>query len=276
MNRVVVAALTFLLSGYGCVADQTTTEDERWSMDDTTAEAARLPSASRVCVDNRAGFVLSFEMWDTATNLVSRRSISYPTPGQSCLDMWTVQGIDEGHPIVTVVYAAGGTSQSLPPMTYTLASSGEEATASFTCSGSTFLFSCALGGVVQTLQPGPLVVSPSSPQSKLVQASGICVVNSGAFRMKARLWDTSTGVVGAWSEGFNHGDVVCLHADALEIKSGGDPFVLITYTQGGKGMSFRSVAYDSEAELASFACKGSTVVYECQLLGSTRRLPSLI
>jgi hypothetical protein len=235
-----------------------------------------LPLASRVCIDNRAGFVLSFELWDTATNLLSRRSTSYAAPGQSCLDMWTILDIEEGHPIVTVMYVEGGISQSLPPVIYGPASGGELVAASFSCSGTTFLPTCALGGVAQIAQPGALVAPPSSPQSLQVRASVICVVNFGGFRMRFRLWDTATGIIGAWSEAFDYSSNVCVNADTLEGTSGDNPLVLITSPQGGTDMSFRSVVYDAEASAATFNCHGTTVDYNCQLLGSARRLQILI
>jgi len=235
-----------------------------------------LVSASRVCVENRGGYVLSFEMWDTATNLLSRRSPSYAAPGQSCLSMWTILDIEEGHPIVTVVHAQGGIALSLPPVIYRPASGGEGAAANFTCSGTTRQPTCALGGAVQIAQPGALVVPPSSPQSILVRAAGFCVMNSGGFRMKFRLWDTATGIVGSWSGEFNRGSTVCANADTLGGISDGNPLVLITSPQGGTDMSFRSVVYDADSSSATFTCQGSTVDYNCELLGTARRLQNLI
>jgi hypothetical protein len=233
-------------------------------------------SASSVCIENKGGFRLSFEMWDTATNLLSRRSTSYAAPGQSCLDMWTILDIEEGHPIVTVVYFEGGVSLSLPPVTYSPASGGEGNAASYTCSGTTHTPACALGGAAQIAQPGALVVPPSSPQSIPLHANGVCVVNAGAFRMQFRLWDTATGAVGALSNSFDMGSHVCVNADTLGGTSAGNPLVLITSPQGGMDMSFRSVVYDAAASSATFTCSGSTVDYNCQLLGSARRLESLI
>jgi len=94
--------------------------------------------------------------------------------------------------------------------------------------------------------------------------------------MRIRLWDTATGIVGAWSEAFAYGSSKCVNADTLGGTSGGNPLVLITSPQGGKEMSFRSVVYDADASSATFACHGSTVDYSCQLLGSARRLQVLV
>ena len=35
---------------------------------------SNITSASRICVENKGGFVLSFDLWNTATNVLSRRS----------------------------------------------------------------------------------------------------------------------------------------------------------------------------------------------------------
>lgn len=233
-----------------------------------------LAPASRVCVENRGGFVLSFELWDTATNLLSRRSVSYASPGQSCLDLWAIQGIEEGHQIVTVVYAAGGITLSLPPLRYSPAASVEAAAVvDFSCKGTTHLFSCALGGSELDAQPGALVASPRSPDAMQVHGKGICVQNSGGFMLRVRLWDTATGAVTAWSDGFQQGGHTCVDAGGLKDVASGNPLVVIASPQGGTPTSFRSVLYDADATTSAlFVCSGSTADYDCKILGASRRL----
>jgi len=236
-----------------------------------------LAPASRVCVENRGGFMLSFELWDTATNLLSRRSFSYASPNRRCLDLWWIEGIEEGHPIVPVVYADGGISRSLPAVRYSPTPVDSAAEINFTCKGTTRQLSCALGEEEQHAQPGAHVVSPRSPESLQVSAKGVCVQNSGGFSLRVRLWDTATGAVGSWSESFIMGKNICLDAGGLQDVSSGDPLVLIASPQGGTPMSFRSFLYDADATTNTlFACSGSAADYDCSILGASRRLQVLV
>jgi hypothetical protein len=196
--------------------------------------------------------------------MLSRRSGYYAAPAQACMDMWTIPFVETGRPIVTVVHAQAGLSQSLPPVRY----DPEAGSANFTCTGATFSYECSLGDKTLELEPGAMVAAPVSPQAEPVRAKGICVQNNGGFRLTFRLWDTAIDVVGNWSQGFNKDSNSCLDADAISTVD--NPIVLITNAQGGNKVSFQSVLYSPEAASATFVCSGTTVDYDCVLLGQRR------
>ena len=63
--------------------------------------------ASKVCVDNMAGFDLHWWMQDLNTGYVSADSTSYPIDKIKCMDI-AIYGMNEGDFIETYIHADGG------------------------------------------------------------------------------------------------------------------------------------------------------------------------
>lgn len=237
---------------------------------------AQLASASRVCVKNTAGFDLSFDLWDTATNSLSSRSPSFSSSEQQCLDMSALGGVEPGQPVVAVVHADTGESHSLPPLLYSPASGGEAAaTANFSCAGGADDFSCSLNGKKVDDQPGALEGVPASEQDR---ARRICVQNSADFRMKVRLWDTATGTFGNWSQGFDmwaggSASDACVDGASLAGVASGHPLVLVVSPEGASPSLVRSILYDPDATTPVLVeCWGGAEQYSCEYKGAWRRL----
>jgi len=229
----------------------------------------QLFSASKVCVKNEAGFMMTFELWNTANNMVSRMSPSYGSPGEQCLDLWSLGGVEPGTPVVAIVHAGSGMTSSLGPVLYSPASGGEgAATASFACKGSSRGFSCTMNGEAQEVQPGALLPQHSS---QAVSAKGVCVENTAGFTMRIRLWDTATGAFGAWSKMYYSDASECVDGGSLGGVASGHPLVLQVSPQGAYPASFLSVLYDPDATAsAQFVCSGATAGYDCKLQASRR------
>jgi len=139
----------------------------------------------------------------------------------------------------------------------------------FACQGGTKSFSCSLDGQPADDQPGAMVALAAS--QKQVSAKGVCVQNGGGFRMRVRLWDTATGLLGAWSEGFDKGGNVCVDGDSLGSVAKDHPLVLVVSPEGAYPASFRSILYDPDAtSSALFSCSGWTAKYECSIQGARR------
>jgi len=235
----------------------------------------QLKSASRVCVENKASYALSFKLWSTADNMLSSETPRYYSPGQKCLNVWDLGSIEPGTPVVTIVSKAPGISVSLPPLLYSPASGGEGATANFSCTGASSTFACTLDGEEQQVQPGAIVAPSSSPQQ--LSFKGACVQNVGGFRLRIRLWDTATGRVGQWSQAFNQLGAACVDAWSLPGVASGHPLALIVSPDAAFPASFRTFLYDPNAtRSALYVCSGNTAKYDCKIEGAWRRLQVLV
>ncbi|CAK0903219.1 unnamed protein product [Prorocentrum cordatum] len=63
-----------------------------------------LTHASQVCVSNRGGFKLKFELWDTETNMRMPVTNSYAAGGKECRNISDITMVEGGHPVVIVVH----------------------------------------------------------------------------------------------------------------------------------------------------------------------------
>merc|ERR1719266_1197200 len=99
------------------------------------------PYASRICVRNKAGFVLKWEFKDKYSKRISDFTDTYPIDQTKCMNInEALPDVQEGEQIQTIVKAiAGKTNHVDHVVVYT----GEEvATVNYTCRGTTLNFSC--------------------------------------------------------------------------------------------------------------------------------------
>jgi hypothetical protein len=104
--------------------------------------AVRPPVASRVCVDNNAGFDLHWALKDLDTNNVGPDSGSYPIDQTRCLEIKLIADVEDGDLIQALIHADGGVSHSSDSAVIFKANSTNGAT--FSCTGTTLDYSCAL------------------------------------------------------------------------------------------------------------------------------------
>ena len=101
-------------------------------------------AASKVCVDNSAGFVLNFWFDDLVTGDKSAPTENYPIDQYKCLSIGdALPETQTGDLIMTYVKAVLGTTRSVDTaITY----DATAPTATFTCTGTTLDYSCRLNG----------------------------------------------------------------------------------------------------------------------------------
>lgn len=99
------------------------------------------PYASRICVRNKAGFVLKWQNKDKYSKRLSDWTDTYPIDQTKCMNINdAIPSVQEGELIQTIVTASGGDTNRVDHLVvYT----GEEvATIQYTCRGTTLNFSC--------------------------------------------------------------------------------------------------------------------------------------
>ena len=99
------------------------------------------PYASRICVRNKAGFVLKWQNKDKYTKRYSDWTGTYPIDQTKCVNInEALPNVQEGELIQTIVKASGGVTNHVDHLVvYTEA---EEATIQYTCRGTTLNYSC--------------------------------------------------------------------------------------------------------------------------------------
>lgn len=229
-----------------------------------TIDPSQTP-ASRICVDNKAGFVLSWKMWDTSSNKESSFTEGYPAPGLECRGIDSIPDAKRGDPVVVVVDAQAGKAVSLRSVIYDPDADPYDASGNFTCKGGTGGYSCTLGEGEDAVQfPKPKLPAWAPP----VTAKSVCVSNNGGYRLRFQLWDTATNNMGPLSNGFNKGGNTCQDGADLQGVRKGHPLAMIAYPQGGGPLTFKTVIYDPSASAATFTCSGATGGYDCALNGA--------
>ena len=108
-----------------------------------SAYAGSATYANKVCIANQAGFVLDWWVADLITGTNGADSPSYPIDQTKCMDI-SVSGLNEGDFLEVYVHAhVGATKTASSAVIY---QSSPAITASYTCKGTTFSFSCNLNG----------------------------------------------------------------------------------------------------------------------------------
>jgi hypothetical protein len=223
------------------------------------------PKASKICVNNQAAFLLSFQLWDTMTNFRLRETDGYNLGGRVCADVAKIPQIAAGHPIVPVIHAAAGSRHSLESVVY----DPEAGMANITCTGTTGIYSCTLGASETPLKMFPFPQLPV--YSPPIHAKSVCMTNKAGFRMRFELWDTASSDLGIVSEEYNaggDGDTQCLDGKDIEGIATRHPLAPVVYPVAGGPLVFKSVLYDPDAAAATFVCTGGTFTYNCKLIGN--------
>ena len=105
--------------------------------------------ASKVCVDNDAGFVLDFWFDDLVTGTKSAPTDTYPIDQYKCLSIAdALPATTEGDLIMTYVKAIAGTTRSVDTA---IDFDSSAPTVTFTCTGTTLDYSCKLNGEDQMI-----------------------------------------------------------------------------------------------------------------------------
>ena len=108
-----------------------------------TAAAGSASYANKVCIANQAGFVMDWWMEDLITGTEGADSPSYPIDQTKCMDI-SVNNLHEGDFLEVYIHAhLGATKTASSAIIY---QSSPAITASFTCKGTTFNYSCNLNG----------------------------------------------------------------------------------------------------------------------------------
>ena len=108
-----------------------------------SAYAGSATKASKVCIANQAGFVMDWWFDDLITGTISADSPSYPIDQTKCMDV-ALNGLNEGDFLEVYIHAhVGATKTASSAIIY---QSSPAITASFTCKGTTFNYSCTLNG----------------------------------------------------------------------------------------------------------------------------------
>jgi hypothetical protein len=236
------------------------------ALETSAQQQAPVLRATQVCVYNSAGFVLKFQMWDTATNKLSDMSEGYPAEKEACMDIATqLPGVEDGHPIAMISWSTetkAMTSQSViydPSM-----ANGPNGFANFTCKGFSTSWTCNLKnfGTSQSYG-GPYELADAGKPQEPLEASGVCVDNDAALSLKFSLWDTATNVDGDQSGTFMKGKQRCVSGQSLWFAEDGNPMVVNAKAVKGKEMTFPSFIYNKSAEMAEMTCTGGTMTYKC-------------
>ncbi|CAK0793040.1 unnamed protein product, partial [Prorocentrum cordatum] len=227
------------------------------------ASDPNLARASEVCVENRGGFRLSFELWDTETNQRMPATAAYAMGGQDCRSLGAMPMIEAGHPIVAVVYIEAGATITLSPVIYDPDLNETAGSATLTCRGGTGTPTCLMDDAEVRQLPPPQLAT----WQPVVRASQICLTNNGGYRLRFQLWNTAWNTLSPMSDSFDLGSSKCMSADFTSGLQEGNPLVPITHVQGGMPQMFHSVLYDATASAASYNCGGATGGYSCTLLG---------
>ena len=110
-----------------------------------SAQAGAATQASKVCVNNSAGFVLDYYFDEMTTGQLSHESDSYPIDQMKCMDIAdSLPGIEDGALILTYVEAHGGETKAVDSAVVYKASPA--ITATYTCRGATLTYDCTLNG----------------------------------------------------------------------------------------------------------------------------------
>jgi hypothetical protein len=222
-----------------------------------------------VCVSNRGGFKLGFELWDTETNQRMAMTDTYASGGRECRDIGGIPMVEGGHPIVTVVYVTAGKTISLSPLIYDPGLNAVAGSANLTCRGGTgtprcvtYLTDGSEAEVQQFPAPDLAVWHP------VVMASQVCLTNNGGYRLRFQLWNTAWNSLSPVSDSFDHSSSRCIPGDFMSEVQENNPLVPITYVVGGGPLMFHSVIYNATAAAATYTCGGGTGSYSCRLMGT--------
>jgi hypothetical protein len=102
----------------------------------------QIPSVSKVCVTNDAGFVLDWYLQDLLSNAKSESTDNYPIDQTKCLELSTIPNVAIGDVVMCSVHADAGVTHFCSSAVKYI--NGTEQTATFTCTGTTLDYSCHL------------------------------------------------------------------------------------------------------------------------------------
>lgn len=110
---------------------------EQFYFDEIDSKATE---ASKVCIENRAGFVMNYKFSNLNSGVESRKTANYPILQMKCLDIAdSVSDIEEGDILEARVKALGGVEKPAdPPIRFRLNSG----TLIYRCTGATLTYGC--------------------------------------------------------------------------------------------------------------------------------------
>jgi hypothetical protein len=215
-----------------------------------------LLNVSRVCVSNNGGFLLKYQLNDCPSDLSGPLTREYPIDQSMCVDVSTaLPGVKIGDVIrVRPLAVAGVHTLTDPALRY---APGTNAV-SFECSGTTLDYHCTL-----------ISVAPINPATA-PQANHLCVINHAGFVASVQVKSSRTGK-SVVSGHFPIDETRCVNlvSDVGGSAHVGDMFSASVSAVWGKteGVN-RQVEYAPNNLTATFECKGTTLDFHCDLLGT--------
>lgn len=228
--------------------------DETDCLPPTATISNQTLNASRICISNNAAFAENFATANCRLpegRGVSSQSGAYPIDQSRCMDVeQALPGTKEGDIIRTVSHAIAGIYEILdPPLRYAPNSNS----ASFECSGSTVKYGC------------PFVSIAPVDKSKGAPASKICVINHAGFVMSFEVQKGGHSIDATRNYPIEHTQCIDLGGKA----SRGDAITTVVHACGGRvNVADQHVEYIENQLVATYECTGTTMNYQCKMLGS--------
>jgi hypothetical protein len=123
--------------------------------------------ASKICVENKAGFVMKYNLKNTSTKEKSESTDKYPIGQGRCMDIKEVlPNVKDGDIIKTTVDAVWGDTNEAEHRTIYRADAGKT---TFRCKGTTLNFSCKDTGAKsddKEQKDIPVIPVPTKPQEE--------------------------------------------------------------------------------------------------------------
>jgi len=214
--------------------------------------------ANQICIANQAAVVLSFSMLDLNNNKGSKSTSNYPVGVTKCLSIGgEIDGVSDGDLIMaTLDISAGGTQQCTPAVMY---DSTRDATATYTAAGTVFKMWCS----------PPSAYQATAPRTQpLLQVNAICITNDAAFVLHWWMTDMMTNTKSNKTEDYPVAQHRCMSiGEEIQDASDGDLVLATVHADLGDTENVaRGVVYDSTStKVAFFACKGTTLNFNCDL-----------
>lgn len=227
-------------------------------------DPAKLPKVRNICILNQAGFAMFFDSMNLRNQQWSGRSGTYPVNQIQCKDLGETLDpagqVVDGDEFAVRTQAIGGKNQETSRhVLYDSDPNGLSVT--YVCKGTTMQYSCEL---------------MSLPVAQHLQAEQVCVQNHGGFAM---FWDANNERTGAWvgkSDTYPNPQSRCMNLSSPQTSVNiqeGDIFRVETQAIAGKRQPADSkVMYARNSRTVTFDCGGSTMQYECKLVGVTDML----
>ena len=221
---------------------------------DVLSDDLNVLNVSKVCVSNNAGFVLKWQYQNCPARAASDETPGFDIDQSRCMDIGEALPQTQTADAMRVrVHAVAGLHDLVDPAIRFVPNSSA---ASFECSGTTLDYHCDLVSVV------PLDPTVLPPVSK------ICIINHAGFVMEFSTENTRTGS-SKTSSRYPIDKTECIEPTSVDGTQDGDEFKVHVHAILGKSQDTnRAVRYANNSLTATYECRGTTLDYSCNLLGS--------